>query len=115
MTLKSKLISGLSVFSVSSVLFAAGCVGGGATSGVDELEAAVKPLTAEFTDPTGKVSTYATSGKLDTSNPFFASLGSNGRSCGSCHFAEDGWSLSAAHAQQIFAATQGTVPLFRAA
>src|SRR5262249_4536914 len=39
-----------------------------------------------FEDQSGTASTYSTNGAIDltTENPFFASLGTNGRSCGSC-------------------------------
>jgi hypothetical protein len=66
-----------------------------------------------FADVSGQFATLSTTGAIDTTGPFFQSLGTNGRSCGSCHLASDAWGLSAAHAQQIFDATQGTDPLFR--
>ena len=37
-----------------------------------------------FADPTG-VGTSSVNGSIDFDNPFFQSLGTNGRSCGSCH------------------------------
>ena len=51
-----------------------------------------------FSDPSGFVETFTTdaSGQIDTTGPFFQSLGSNGRSCSSCHQPDDGWSVSAA-------------------
>lgn len=63
-------------------------------------------------DPTGTLATYSTTGSFDQSNPFFQSLGTNGRSCGSCHIQADAFGLSAATAQAIFARTGGTDPLF---
>src|SRR5437868_11605258 len=45
--------------------------------------------------------------------PFFQSLGSNGRSCASCHQPGDGMSVSAAHIQQRFDTSAGTDPIFR--
>ena len=41
-----------------------------------------------FQDPTGKVETFSTTGKIDLTGPFFQSLGTNGRSCG-CHQPSD--------------------------
>src|SRR3989449_6421788 len=38
-----------------------------------------------FADPSGTVATFSSNGSLDTGNPFFQSLGTNGRSCGTCH------------------------------
>lgn len=68
----------------------------------------------QFADPSGSIATYSTSGALDMGNPFFQSLGTNGRSCGTCHLAGDAFGLSAATAQARFAATAGHDPLFAA-
>ena len=65
-----------------------------------------------FLDPTGVISTFNTNGNIDTSNPFFQSLGTNGRACVTCHQASDGLGISAAHAQARFANTRGADPLF---
>ena len=43
-----------------------------------------------------------------------AKLGTNGRSCATCHLASDAFSLTPASAQARFAATGGTDPLFAA-
>jgi cytochrome c peroxidase len=67
-----------------------------------------------YADPSGMVATYSASGSIDGGNPFFQSLGTNGRSCASCHLPSDAWGLSAAHARQVFAASGGTDPLFAA-
>jgi cytochrome c peroxidase len=64
-------------------------------------------------DPRGKIATFQPSGATQTAtNAFFQNLGSNGRSCFTCHQPEDGWSLSAEHAQARFAADPND-PLFR--
>jgi cytochrome c peroxidase len=64
-------------------------------------------------DPSGKVATYQPSGSTLTANaPFFQNLGGNGRTCFSCHQPQDGWSLSASHAQGRFA-NDPNDPLFR--
>ncbi len=44
---------------------------------------------------------------------FFQSLGTNGRSCASCHLPTEGWSVSAAELQLRFLLTQGLDPIFR--
>ena len=67
-----------------------------------------------FLDPSGVVATYNTGGNIDTTNNFFQSLGTNGRSCATCHQASDAFGLSAAHAQARFAASGGADPLFAA-
>src|SRR2546422_6419714 len=67
-----------------------------------------------FADPSGTVATFSSNGSLDTGNPFFQSLGTNGRSCGTCHLAGDAWSLTAAEAQARFASSGATFPPFAA-
>ena len=66
-----------------------------------------------FEDPTGKVETFSTTGKVDLTGPFFQSLGTNGRSCGTCHQASDAWSVSAVHIAERFEASGGLDPIFR--
>ncbi len=66
-----------------------------------------------FADPTGLVRTYNVNGATDFDNPFFQSLGSNGRSCGSCHQPADGWTVVPSHIQARFQATDGEDPIFR--
>ncbi len=63
-------------------------------------------------DPSGTIATFSTTGAIDGSNPFFQSLGTNGRSCASCHLQGDAFGLSAADARAVFASTGGTDPLF---
>lgn len=74
------------------------------------------PNLQPFTDPTGTIATYDTAGDIDTTNPFFQSLGikNNGRACVTCHQPSDAFGLSAAHAKLRFDLTGGTDPLFAA-
>ena len=51
-------------------------------------------------------------GTLDTNNPFFQSLGSNGRACASCHVPSTGWTISPQEVQQRFNKTDGLDPIF---
>jgi cytochrome c peroxidase len=57
--------------------------------------------------------TLHTSGAIDLTNPFFLPLGINGRSCGTCHDARAGWTMTSRLAQQLFCETDGLDPLFR--
>jgi hypothetical protein len=68
----------------------------------------------KFCNPDGKHATFSTrDGKwLQTSNPFFAKLGTNNRTCETCHGAEDGWSFSLASARARFDRSHGHDPLF---
>ena len=66
-----------------------------------------------FPDPTGYIGTISSTGSFDTTNPFFQSLGTNGRACVTCHMPTDAWSVTPAHIQARFEASHGTDPLFR--
>src|SRR6516162_5456448 len=64
-------------------------------------------------DASGTIATFQPNGTTPTANnAFFQNLGSNGRTCFTCHQPQDGWSLSAQHAQARFAADLND-PLFR--
>jgi cytochrome c peroxidase len=78
--------------------------------------AAIIPNLFPFLDPTGLVSTYNANGPIDESskNAFFQSLGTNGRSCGTCHLASDGFGLGVSSIQAKYVATHGNDPLFAA-
>jgi cytochrome c peroxidase len=69
------------------------------------------PLTTK--NPTGVLSTYSGSGGVDLSNAFFQRLGSNGRSCASCHQPGDAWSVTPPHIRERFERSNGTDPIFR--
>jgi cytochrome c peroxidase len=67
-----------------------------------------------FPNPGGASQTYSTvGGGIDLTGPFFQVLGTNGRSCGTCHQPSDGMSVSAANVQQRFLQTRGRDPIFR--
>jgi cytochrome c peroxidase len=67
-----------------------------------------------FPNATGVLETFNAGGKpIDLTGPFFQSLGTNGRSCGSCHRPGQGWSISADEVKARFEMTQGLDPIFR--
>ncbi|HYL91593.1 MAG TPA: hypothetical protein VEW69_00395 [Alphaproteobacteria bacterium] len=65
-------------------------------------------------NPSGVAATFSTTGSFDFDNPFFKSLGTNGRSCVTCHQPDEGWTVSAAGVQRRFKMTNGADPIFRA-
>jgi cytochrome c peroxidase len=71
------------------------------------------PNMLRFPNPTGFAATFSTTGSVDLQGPFFQSLGTNGRSCSSCHQPSDGWTITPAHLRERFDATNGTDPAFR--
>jgi len=78
--------------------------------------AALIPNLFPFLDPTGLIATFNTAGPIDNSsnNVFFQSLGTNGRSCGSCHLPSDAMGLGVTSIQLKYIATRGNDPLFAA-
>src|SRR3984957_7662077 len=63
-------------------------------------------------DATGIMGTYKADGPIDKHNEFFQSLGINGRSCSTCHVADQAMSFTPAHAQLLYGETRGSDPLF---
>jgi cytochrome c peroxidase len=63
-------------------------------------------------DISGWLQTTTPSGRIDTGNPFFQGLGSNGRSCNSCHRQAQGWTMTPQELRQRFARTAGMDPVF---
>jgi cytochrome c peroxidase len=66
-------------------------------------------------DATGVLANISTDpdGTFSLSGPFFQSLGTNGRTCGTCHVPSDAFSITPIHLQYRFAATGGTDLVFR--
>jgi cytochrome c peroxidase len=78
------------------------------------IEAGTKPPNPlNSTDVTGTLGTYSTAGGIDQSNPFFQSLGTNGRTCGSCHVSSDAWSITPPDLLARFNSTEGLDPVFQ--
>jgi cytochrome c peroxidase len=65
-----------------------------------------------YANSLGTAATYTTAGVIDLGGPFFKSLGSNGRSCSSCHQLDEGLSITPSAIRSRFIATCGTDPLF---
>jgi cytochrome c peroxidase len=74
--------------------------------------ARVVPNLMPFRDLTGAVATFNTAGKIREDNPFFQSLGTNGRTCATCHQPNQAFSLSAAGVRQLYQRSHGTDPPF---
>lgn len=70
------------------------------------------PFQVAFQDSTGTFTTFSEE-PIDVSNPFFKKLGTNDRTCATCHDSGDGWSTTPAHLQQRFQTSQGMDPVFR--
>jgi hypothetical protein len=70
------------------------------------------PNGALFANPNGAAQHLSSTGVIDLANPFFQSLGTNGRSCATCHQLSDGMSITPANVLQRFQLTQGQDPIF---
>ena len=78
------------------------------------VSAAVIPNLFPFFDATGVVSTYNVNGPIHEDTAFFQSLGTNGRTCATCHAASDAMGLRGDNVRERFALTGGEDPLFAA-
>jgi hypothetical protein len=67
-----------------------------------------------YADPTGALQILNANGRTNTKGAFFQSLGTNGRSCSTCHAADQAMSVSTPQIRQRFAQTHGKDPLFAA-
>lgn len=74
--------------------------------------AAATPPLATFPDRSGVWSNLNLSGLPARQGPFFESLGSNGRTCASCHAPNDGWTATPRQLQRRFNDSAGADPVF---
>jgi cytochrome c peroxidase len=63
-------------------------------------------------DPTGLIGAVKADGPIDRRNAFFKSLGTNGRSCATCHDVNEALSITPQSARERYEATRGKDPLF---
>lgn len=71
------------------------------------------PNNVPLRDPLGAATTFSVAGSIDMQGPFFKELGTNQRTCATCHVIDQGWTISPAATQRIFNASRGTAPIFR--
>lgn len=70
------------------------------------------PNNLPVANPAGTAATFSTAGFVDLNNAFHVPQGSNGRSCGSCHLVQSGWSIRPADVELKFTTSHGTDPIF---
>src|SRR5262245_11658853 len=63
-------------------------------------------------NPFGVAEPFHTTGAIDFGNPMFLPLGTNPRSCATCHAPDMGWTLTARGAKRLFEQSDGLAPLF---
>ena len=65
-------------------------------------------------DPKGAIASFQPNGATVTSNnAFFKDMGTNGRTCFTCHQPQNGWGVSASDVAERFEKSAGTDPIFR--
>ena len=104
------------VFAVVAGLAAASAVvqsTGDAFADTDSHRNGNRPDMVPQPNASGFAATFSTTGSIDTGNAFFQSLGTNGRSCATCHQESEGWTVTPAGIRARFHATGGTDPIFR--
>ena len=79
---------------------------------VNSMDAQQLPNNLPHPNPGGKAATFSTQGAVDLTGEFFQARGTNGRSCATCHIAEDAWSINPGTLQDLFDQTGGTHPVF---
>jgi cytochrome c peroxidase len=115
-TKQSSVAAKPGLLGILAVLLLAGCSAGTATTAgasANSNTTTIANLQA-FTNSNGTASTYTKAGSIDETGVFFQSLGTNGRTCATCHEANQGMGLSADNLQALFTSTSGTDPLFNA-
>ena len=91
-----------------TVVLACACI---SLTAIAVVSASIQNL-RHFFDPTGAVATFNAAGDIDRKTAFFQSLGTNGRTCESCHQPDEAFSITPDHARELYERTRGTDPLF---
>ena len=99
----------LKVVSGGLLLAIGGC---GIAGDVDEQVTEERSALAADGNDYGVAETFHTSGTIDFTNPFFQPLGTNPRTCGTCHSPDQGWTMTAEANKKLFKDTDGLAPLF---
>jgi len=101
-----------SILAVLAILVVPGLSGCAATVGQSSIASVSGPQT--FADTTGTITTYTAAGTIDHNSAFFQKLGTNQRTCNTCHQPDQAMSISAANTLALFNSSGGGDPLFTA-
>jgi cytochrome c peroxidase len=103
----------LAILAAPAMVVLAGC--GDLQGSVDEQAGAITgaQITQVYTNASGSHQTFSTTPNPDPNNPFFQSLGTNGRACLNCHQPAAAWGITPPAVQAVFNSTNGTDPIFR--
>ena len=84
------------------------------SAGVAWGESGPKPQSELYQNAAGVLETVNVNGRADPRGAFFQSLGTNGRSCATCHAADQAMSISPRQIRERYEQTRGGDPLFAA-
>jgi hypothetical protein len=96
-------------FSTGILLAAAGC---GVTSDADDPVTQSSDNLLAARNEYGTAETFQVTGAVDFTNPFFQQLGTNPRTCATCHAANQGWTMTSEANDRLFHDSDGLAPLF---
>src|SRR5262245_12402631 len=103
------MLKAVSVVSGGFLILVSGCgMGGDVDDPITEDSSALAAAGNSF----GVAETFHTSGTIDFTNPFFQPLGTNPRSCATCHSPDQGWTMTSDANKRLFKDTDGLAPLF---
>lgn len=71
------------------------------------------PAELRFSNAHGVLATLTTAGAFENGNAFFQDLGTNGRTCATCHLPAQAWSITPAEVRERFERSQGLDAIFR--
>ena len=104
---------------VGTFVSVAGCMADGPGSEEVSTESSaafgdfVLPNNVPMLNSLGFSTTFSLDGGIRFGSEFFEDLGTNERTCGSCHKATEGWTVSASNLRLVFELTRGLDPIFR--
>jgi cytochrome c peroxidase len=99
----------LNVTSSLLLLVSAAC---GVEQHANEAETATSSALEANRNSFGIAESFHTTGTIDFTNPMFLPLGTNARSCATCHAPDMGWTLTATGVARLFRQSDGLDPLF---
>lgn len=96
-----------------AALFALSCASAAQDDGAEDSTSELGLALSAHPNEHGTFANVSTAGSIDRNHAFFKAFGNNGRSCGTCHLPEDGFTIRTATVKQLFDSTGGQAPLFR--
>jgi len=107
------MLKAVSVVSGGLLILMGGCgMEGDVDEPITESTSAATSGLAAAENAFGVAETFHTSGTIDLTNPFFQPLGTNPRTCATCHSPDQGWTDTADANKKLFKDTDGLAPMF---